>query len=274
VIRDPEKSEQIRLRTEEPNKVRTLNGKGPVYQSSLLAKVVGLLAVKAATLDPAGVGIEMEAEKPGWCDALNGLPGLLGSSVNESFELRRWVSFVREQLPALLAPGENHSFAEEVADLIKTVREALTLAKTDDFYKTWDTLASLRERFRERTRLGVSGQETALAREDIESFLDAVAKVLDNGLPKAFQKKNLCVSYFINEASEYEMLPMSSSSVQKEEKPVQNVKVLSFRQTPVSPFLEGPMHALRVMNTPAQARTLYRAVKRSELWTRNSKCTG
>ena len=32
------------------------------------------------TLDPMGLGIEMEAGKPGWNDAMNRLPGVLGSS--------------------------------------------------------------------------------------------------------------------------------------------------------------------------------------------------
>jgi len=43
------------------------------------------LANKAASLDPSGIGIEMEANKPNWYDSLNGLPGLLGSSISETF---------------------------------------------------------------------------------------------------------------------------------------------------------------------------------------------
>jgi len=37
------------------------------------------------------MGIEMEAGKPGWYDALNGLPGLFGSSVGETAELIRLI---------------------------------------------------------------------------------------------------------------------------------------------------------------------------------------
>ena len=48
----------------------------------------------------------MEAEKPGWCDALNGLPGLLGSSTHEAFALRRWVTFVRLAVTEHLRVGE------------------------------------------------------------------------------------------------------------------------------------------------------------------------
>ena len=268
VLRDDEKTELIRHRKEDPFKVRTLHGQGAIYKSSLLAKVVGLLSVKASTLDPFGTGIEMEADKPGWCDALNGMPGLLGSSVSEAFELRRWVSFVREQLPSWLQPHEMHPFATEVADFVKSVRDALALAKPADFYKTWDTLCALRERFRETTRLGISGEETSLSREDIESLLDVVAKVLDAGLTKAFLPNGLCTTYFINEASDFEILPAAVKNTDDDEKPVVNVRVSKFKQIPVSPFLEGPVHALRVIQDPVRARTLYRAVKASDLYDR------
>ncbi|HVO32597.1 MAG TPA: hypothetical protein VMU17_01700, partial [Elusimicrobiota bacterium] len=105
VLRDPEKMELFKQRKDDPHKVRTKGGVGSIYRTSLLAKVLGLLAVKAASLDPFGIGIEMEADKPGWCDALNGLPGLLGSSVNEAFELRRWAHFLQQHLRDWLGAG-------------------------------------------------------------------------------------------------------------------------------------------------------------------------
>ena len=36
----------------------------------------------------------MEANKPGWNDAMNGLPGLLASGVSETIELLRIVDFL------------------------------------------------------------------------------------------------------------------------------------------------------------------------------------
>lgn len=268
VAADAEKGELLRHRTEQPHAVRTRLGTGAIYRTSLLGKILGLLAIKSASLDPFGVGLEMEAEKPGWCDAMNGLPGLFGSSVNESFELRRWVSFLAERLPQLLADGQSHVVAEEVAELLRAVRDALALARLDDFHKTWDTLSSLKERFREKTRLGVSGTEVELSKEDIQSFLVKVGQVLDAGLAKAFRKDGLCVTYYINEAVKSEPLPASQGKLGPGEKPTQFVRVLGFKQVPVSPFLEGPVHALRVMSDPANARKLYKAVKGSELYDR------
>ena len=40
-----------------------------------------MAVLKFATMDSAGMGIEMEAGKPGWLDALNGLPALFGSGM-------------------------------------------------------------------------------------------------------------------------------------------------------------------------------------------------
>ena len=42
------------------------------------------------------MGIEMEGGKPGWYDALNGLPGLLGSSMAEAYETYRMVCWLKQ----------------------------------------------------------------------------------------------------------------------------------------------------------------------------------
>ena len=75
--------------------------------------------------------------------------------------------FLQSRLAELLAPGETHLFPVEMVEFLKAVGEALAIARSGDFYKTWDTLASLRERFRERTRLGVSGDEIPWSREEV-----------------------------------------------------------------------------------------------------------
>lgn len=56
---------------------------------------VSLAVIKFATLDPLGMGVEMDGGKPGWNDAMNGLPGLLGSGTPETFELLRLLRFLR-----------------------------------------------------------------------------------------------------------------------------------------------------------------------------------
>ncbi len=83
--------------------MRTAHGRGEVYRTTVFAKLVGLALLKFATLDPLGMGIEMEAGRPGWYDALNGLPALFGSSLGETYELQRWLAFLRRRWPATQA---------------------------------------------------------------------------------------------------------------------------------------------------------------------------
>ena len=98
VVEDEEKAALIAARIESPNLVRTAHGQGEVYRTTVFAKLVGLALLKFATLDPLGMGIEMEAGKPGWYDALNGLPGLFGSSLCETYELERLLTFLLEAM--------------------------------------------------------------------------------------------------------------------------------------------------------------------------------
>ena len=103
ILEDEEKAALIASRAESLHLMRTACGRGEVYRTTLLAKLVCLAVVKFATLDPCGMGIEMEAGKPGWYDALNGLPGLFGSSMPETYELARLLDFI---LQAVREHGE------------------------------------------------------------------------------------------------------------------------------------------------------------------------
>ena len=73
--------------------MREAYGKGDVARSTLMEKILLLCAVKYAARDRAGIGIEMEGGKPGWYDALNGLPGIFGSSVADACELKRLIAY-------------------------------------------------------------------------------------------------------------------------------------------------------------------------------------
>ena len=83
-----------------------------------------LALIKFATLDPWGMGIEMEAGRPGWDDAINGLPGLFGSSMAETYALKRLVMFLRsasktEVSGSLLLPVEMMRLLHRVVKELK-----------------------------------------------------------------------------------------------------------------------------------------------------------
>jgi hypothetical protein len=267
VIKDTEKASVIAKRSEARNWMRTQHGLGPIYRTTLLAKLLNLLAIKTTLLDPFGVGLEMETDKPGWCDALNGLPGLFGSSTHEAFALRRGIAFARSAISDFLAPVSTISLAIEVADFIRSLTHILTQADTDNFFPTWQQLATLRESFREQIRLGVSGEEIRFSGNELLKFLDVADSILQQGLSKAVGENKLPISYYIHNVESYEVLtdtivPKPDEDATKEV----YVRVTRFSQKPVSNFLEGAVHALRGTDNSASAETLYRAVRQSSLY--------
>jgi hypothetical protein len=52
-------------------------------QVTVISKLCILGTLKFSTLDPYGMGVEMEGGKPGWNDAMNGLPGLFSVCFNQ-----------------------------------------------------------------------------------------------------------------------------------------------------------------------------------------------
>jgi len=265
VVKDAEKAKLLTSRVADANKVRTAFGKGAIYRTSLFTKTLNLVAVKISTLDPFGVGLEMESEKPGWCDAMNGLPGLLGSSTHEAFALRRWIKFLNAQLDQEAALT-THTVPTEIAHFISEITTALSQREPDQFFSTWDRLATAREHFRAAIRFGIQGDEMPLSRAQIQTFLKQAADALDQGNRKALRAGALCTSYFINEVTEFDELPVEAARLgAPQETPVIHVRARQFKQTAVSPFLEASVQALRAAN-PEEARAIYRTVHRSDLY--------
>ncbi|MNM15795.1 hypothetical protein D3C81_260220 [compost metagenome] len=97
-VHDEEKLERLGGGMSDTRWLRTQHGTGEVYRTDLFAKMLSLALIKMTTLDPYGMGVEMEGDKPGWNDAMNGLPGLFGSGMGETYELKRLVLFILEAL--------------------------------------------------------------------------------------------------------------------------------------------------------------------------------
>ncbi|MFH1640799.1 MAG: cellobiose phosphorylase [Candidatus Omnitrophota bacterium] len=262
VSADSEKREMIKNRRIHAHTVRKDYGKGEIYETTLINKLLCLLANKLASLDPFGVGIEMEADKPNWFDALNGLPALLGSSVCETFELKRLAIFIKE---ALSKTGiERIYVTEEIRDFIIKlqimIREYLSDSSDDRDYKYWDRSYSLKEEYRAKTKMGFSGKELEMSSRDLELILDNAIKKIDLGITKSKGKtKGIYHPYFINTVKEFEA---SSPS---------HIKPTSFVQENLPLFLESQMHALRLSDNLEDAKAIYKATKASRLYDRKLK---
>lgn len=243
-----EKKALIESRTHHRYQVRAQHGRGEIVQTSLLGKIITLVANKLASLDPFGVGIMMEADRPGWCDALNGLPGIFGSAVNETIELKRLVDFTRNALThndvSVALPVELADFVFSLQDLLNTPE--LTAGQF------WLESNKQKEAYRESVFMGFDGGERFLSIQALHLFLKTVSSYLDGAIDKA-RTQNGIITYYSYEAVEYQ--PIDANQV----------NVSQFLQKPLPLFLEGFVHALRIA-TPEQARTLYTAARNSELF--------
>jgi hypothetical protein len=259
---DPAKRELIRKRGILPNIVRTGYGEGEIYQTTLINKLLCLAANKTASLDPFGVGIEMEANKPNWYDALNGLPALFGSSLCETMELKRLILFIK----AALKRSEINKIyvAEEIYGLLAGINalivEYFDKASSNKDFIFWDKSHTLMEEYRLKTKLGLSGKETEAGGEEITSISGNILKKLDAGIAKALEKtKNIYCAYFINEVSKYETTNENF------------VRPLEFKQNKLPFFLESQVHALKLTSDTAEARALYTCLKKSSLYDKKLK---
>jgi hypothetical protein len=230
---------------------------GDVYYTDLTVKLLCLIANKAATLDPEGIGIEMEADKPGWYDALNGLPGLLGSSMCETFELQRYSQFLLDAFDELgMDDHYEIGIFDELGEFIKGLKQILD--ETDPLVY-WDKANHLKENYRLSVRKGIRGDEEGVSIGYIRGFLRGVIDRVQSAYQKVVDINGLVPTYFTYEVTEYDVLEHEHDG-----RPF--VLPRKFKKHVLPLFLEGIVHAMRLERDPAKARALYQAVRASALF--------
>ncbi|MBI5399288.1 hypothetical protein HZB07_01535 [Candidatus Saganbacteria bacterium] len=247
---DPEKAELLSRRSWERNAVRTENGQGAIYKTTLLGKIICLLVNKTASFDPCGIGIEMEAEKPNWYDALNGLPGLLGSSLSETLEIKRLCNYLLDQIDESITvtlPIEVAAFLEKLVAVLMNNRQ--------NNFRYWDDSCRLKEDFRRATRLGITGEEKIIDNATLRSFIQQLQQKCTEAVRQCRERYGNYYTYFINELVEYEHANSHG------------IKAKRFEQKPLPLFLEGFVHALRVDHD----KQIPKLVKQSPLYDRKLK---
>lgn len=259
---DKAKQELIKSRKTDQNRVRAENGKGTVYKTTLIEKMINLLVNKTATLDSEGVGIEAEANKPSWYDALNGLPGVFGSCTPETFELKRMALYMKERLGAMgIAGGYAIEVHEELHRFFTAMMSLLEKAAETDDPVFWDSAASLKETYRKETLYGVTGRTRNITAGELVKFIDAAVAKIDKGIAKAYdQKTGIYHTYMQFEAEEYKYSGRTNRKGQ------QCVSIEKFSMRPLPPFLEGQVHYIKTEKDKDKVLALHRAVKKSGLY--------
>ncbi len=237
--------------------------------STLLVKLVVLAVNKFSTLDPMGMGVEMEAGKPGWNDALNGLPGLFGSSMAESYELARLLRFItgtmeRYGVDSIEIPIEIWALVQAVAKCIERYHR-----ESDDNkdFVYWDSVASAREEYREKIRLGFCGQEIQVKLAELAHILITYHHKLTTAIEKAWIENNgMYPTYFYYEAEDYEYLfdNKGKQCFDRDGSPL--IRIKGFRQKKLPIFLEGIVRAMKLQNGKEEAKAVYDRVRQSSLY--------
>lgn len=222
---------------------------GQAARSTLIEKLLLLAALKAATLDPAGMGVEMEGGKPGWYDALNGLPGLLGSSMAESCELARLLRFT---IDALENRRGQVTLYKEVAELVRQV--ARVFSDCAEPYIRWDQANRVKEAYRKDTLLGFRGEKQEISCEDLAGKMRLLEVAVQAGISKALAENGgLIPTYFTFTASQIREMP-------------EGLMPGSFTAQALPLFLEGPVRYLKLELPEQEKRELARKVCASGLY--------
>ena len=255
-------AEKARLLAEHGPWVRTQQGRGDLFTLRVVEKLLLLALLKFNSRDPLGMGVEMEAGKPGWYDALNGLPGLLGSSMPETYELLRLVRFLQN---ALTETDADLRLPEE-ADALLTATLAALDTPPDAGLARWDACNTARETYRERTRLGVSGRLVARSAAEWRAILDRWATDLEAGIARAQQwGGDLPVTYFAWDVTDYDVQTDADGAPRRDEQGRPYVWPRAMRPQPLPPFLEGAVRAMKVL-APDDARALHTRMLDGPLW--------
>lgn len=248
--------------------VRTNHGEGDILKMTLLEKLVLLCATKYAALDAYGMGVEMEGGKPGWYDALNGMPGLFGSSMAETYELCRMLEYTIGALKNY--PGELSlldeftEFFEKLAKITKQCMPEITACKDvtkaedikakGELLDFWNQVNDAKEAYREVVFAGISGSKKSARSADVVTVLEDFLETVRCGIEKAcVLGEGICPTYFTYEVPEYEEVE-------------DGFVPLRFEVQMVPYFLEGPVRYLKLKTGKEKKRELYQNVKNSDLY--------
>ncbi|MCX5775225.1 MAG: hypothetical protein NTV44_02535 [Firmicutes bacterium] len=224
---------------------------------NIYGKLLTLALNKYGHLDPNGIGLSYEAEKPGWNDAMNGVPGLFGSGVSETIELQKLVNFLLESA---------HRYPKRPVSLLKST-DALALALSQitasESFEAWDARMTELEKY----RVQLSTPQN-VAHNEIENYLpilEIMNQDLTAALVKAKAARDIYPTYLIYEATGYEPI-LENGVPKKANNGLPLVRVTGFKMQPLPAFLEAPARYLSSLSSKEEAQTLYQSIKLTELY--------
>ncbi len=224
-----------------------LDNSGNMIKTSVFSKLLLLIATKFSALDPASCGIEMEGGKPGWNDAMNGVPFFFGSGMSETIELKRIIAFALSQ-----KDYQEITLPLEICELLKQLN---SIQDISDSFLYWEKSSDIREDYRENLYKnginGFSGKTTKLTYAEVTEMLTAFLERINKGISKAEQLGGGIIPTFII----FEALGLKDECMPTG---------FSARALPL--FLEAPARMMKTLDDTKSARELYNKVLASECY--------
>lgn len=253
------------------------DARGEIFKSTPIAKLFLLGTVKFATRDAYGMGIEYEGGKPGWNDAMNGLVGMLGSGMPETFELKVLLEYIRKATQKYDRPI---IVPFELATLIDNITAALDELGDDEYmpsepitsndlkvppklFTYWDTVASAREDYRSTTTT-FSGETIEYSPKTLVAMIDRWIGQIDLGIARSLaigsygDDEGVPPTYFSYNVTKWK------ETGKKNEEGHKFVSATELYVWKFPLFLEGPVRMMKVVDKE-RATSIYNAVKDSGL---------
>ncbi len=229
---------------------------------NLFGKLLTLALNKFGHLDPYGIGLSYEGNKPGWNDAMNGVPGLFGSGVSETIELKKIVNL-------LVKIAKEHP--NQKVTLLKTTDQLAQQYKNIDYhesFQSWDERMNYLEAYRKALL-----EEQAISEHNVQYYdvvLEIMEKQLSEALNRAKSLDSIYPTYLTYEVEDFEQIFNKSEPVIGEYGlPV--VKVTKFKVKTLPSFLEAPARYLKSLSSYTEAKEIYDEVKQTELYDKKLK---
>lgn len=254
---------------------------GVAFESSAIAKLFLLGSIKFCMRDAYGIGIEYEGGRPGWLDSMNGLPGMVGSGMPETYELYLLLKYVKSVFDKF---GRPVTIPSELGKMLNTANDALATFKAsgfvepevptdevpDEMFKYWDVVAAARESYRNDVQYYFSGNTTTVSAEEgsamIENWLGEIEKGIERA--KYFSTvgygddgtSGVPACFFSYDVTDWEL----NGNKNAEGLPLVNALAMKIRRFPM--FLEGPVRYMKTIEDDEdEMKTVYENVLTSGL---------
>jgi len=254
---------------------------GVTFMSTPIAKLFLLGSIKFAMRDAWGMGIEYEGGRPGWLDSMNGLPGMVGSGMPETYELLLLLKYVKKVVDKY---DRNVVVPSELGSMITTIEAALDELETSSYkdrfplphdvpeplFEYWDKVATAREEYRADVEYYFSGNTSSYTGAEVSTILKRWIEEIELGIERAHNfgtkgfgddgTSGIPACFFSFDVTEWEDTGNQNSVGLS----LVNAKAMKVGVFPM--FLEGPVRYMKIIQDDEKKMTdMYERVLTSGL---------